>query len=121
WLAKNWGALRTTPADKLKEIARYKAVLTPQVMEKGDPAHGRALFTQTCAVCHTLFGRGGKIGPELPGAFEDIDYLLQNIIDPNAIIGKDYQQTVVQTKNGQTLMGIVGAEDPSSVSLKTLA
>jgi putative heme-binding domain-containing protein len=72
-------------------------------------------------MCHTLFGSGGKIGPELPGAFEDVDYLLQNIVDPNAIIGKDYQQTVVQTKNGQTVLGIVAAEDAGSVTLKSLA
>ncbi len=121
WLAKNWGAVRTTSAEKQKEIARYKAFLTPQVMAQGDPSHGRALYAQTCAVCHTLFGAGGKIGPELPGAFEDIDYLLQNILDPNAIIGKDYQQTVATTKGGQTVVGIVAAEDSSSVTLKSLA
>jgi putative heme-binding domain-containing protein len=121
WLAKNWGAVRTSSAEKQKEIARFKTFLTPAAIEKGDPSHGRALFTQTCAVCHTLFGFGGKIGPELPGAFEDVDYLLQNIIDPNAIIGKDYQQTVIQTKAGQTLIGIVAADDPSSVTLKSLA
>ena len=56
----------------------------------------------------------------MPGAFEDIDYLLQNIVDPNAIIGKDYQQTVVQMKKGETLIGIVGAQDSSSLTLKTL-
>lgn len=121
WLAKNWGAVRTSSAEKQKEIARFKTFLTPEAIAKGDPSHGRALFTQTCAVCHTLFGHGAKIGPELPGAFEDVDYLLQNIIDPNAIIGKDYQQTVIQTKTGQTLIGIVAAEDPSSVTLKSLA
>jgi putative heme-binding domain-containing protein len=121
WLGKNWGAMRSSPADKLQQIARLKAVLTPAFLSGGDPSHGRALFSQTCALCHTLFGAGAKIGPELPGAFEDIDYLLLNIIDPNAIIGKDYQQTVVQTKDGQTLVGIIGEQDASSVTLKSLA
>lgn len=121
WLAKNWGAMRSSPADKQAQIARLKSVLTPAFMAKGDASHGRALFTQTCALCHTLFGYGAKIGPELPGAFEDIDYLLLNIIDPNAIIGKDYQQTVVETKDGQTLVGIIGEQDASSVTLKSLA
>jgi putative heme-binding domain-containing protein len=121
WLGKNWGAMRSSPADKVQQIGRLKAVLTPKFMAGGDPSHGRALFSQTCALCHTLFGSGAKIGPELPGAFEDIDYLLLNIIDPNAIIGKDYQQTVVQTKDGQTLVGIIGEQDATSVTLKSLA
>ncbi len=121
WLAKNWGSVRTLAADKVKEIARLKAELTPAVLAKGDPSHGRALFSQTCAICHTIFGAGAKIGPELPGAFEDIDYLLQNIIDPNAIIGKDYQQNLVETKDGQTLAGIIGGEDANTLTLKTLA
>ena len=64
---------------------------------------------------------GAKIRPELPGAFEDVDYLLQNILDPNAIIGKDYQQTFVQTKDGQIVSGIIAADDASAVTLKTFA
>ncbi len=121
WLREHWGALRSSPADKQQQIARLKSVLTPGFMARGDASHGRALFTQTCALCHTLFGAGAKIGPELPGAFEDIDYLLLNIIDPNAIIGKDYQQTVIETKGGQTLVGIIAEQDASSVTLKSLA
>ena len=69
----------------------------------------------------TVFGEGAKIGPELPGAFEDVDYLLQNVLDPNAIIGKDYQQTFVQTKDGQIVSGIIAADDASAVTLKTFA
>ena len=68
-----------------------------------------------------MFGEGGKIGPELPGSFEDMDYLLQNILDPNAIIGKDYQQTFVTLKDGRLVAGVIAAEDPGSVTLKTLA
>ncbi len=120
WLAKNWGSVRTSNAEKQKEMARFKAFLTPAFMQKGDPCRGRAIFAQTCAICHTIFGTGAKIGPELPGAFQDIDYLLQNILDPNAIIGKDYQQTVVQTTTGQTVIGIVGGEDGGTLTLKSL-
>ena len=120
WLKEHWGAVRTSPADKLAEMAKLKAFLTPPVMAQADVNHGRAIFAQTCSICHTVFGTGAKIGPELPGAFEDIDYLLQNIVDPNAIIGKDYQQTVVQMKKGETVIGIVGAQDSSSLTLKTL-
>ncbi|MHA3774077.1 family 16 glycoside hydrolase [Verrucomicrobiota bacterium sgz303538] len=121
WLAKNWGAVRASSADKQKEIAHYKTFLTPANFESADPQRGRALFAQTCLACHTMFGTGGKIGPELTGAYNDVDYLLQNILDPNAIIGKDYQQTIVRTKDGQMLSGVVSAEDAASITLKTLA
>jgi putative heme-binding domain-containing protein len=121
WLSKNWGAVRETSADKQAMIAKYKEFLHPDLILRADASRGRALYAQTCAVCHTMFGTGGHIGPELTGGYEDIDYLLSNIIDPNAIIGKDYQQTFVKTKDGQTVAGIVTQDTDSAISLKTLA
>jgi putative heme-binding domain-containing protein len=121
WLAKNWGAMRASSEDKQKEIAKYKTFLTPESFASADPYRGRALYAQACQVCHSIHGAGGKIGPELTGAYKDIDYLLQNILDPNAVIGLDYQQTVVRMKDGQMLSGVVTNQDESSVTLKTLA
>ncbi len=120
WMAKNWGAVRTSSAEKQAQIAKLKQFLTTDLILKADAPRGRALFSQTCGVCHVMFGVGGKIGPELPGSFEDVDYLLQNIVDPNALIGKDYQQTFVSLKDGQTVSGIVAGDDPTTVTLKTL-
>ncbi|WP_165920155.1 family 16 glycoside hydrolase [Chthoniobacter flavus] len=121
WLTKNWGAVRTSPADKQAQIAHLKEFVTTGSVSRADVNRGRAIFTQTCAICHTLFGFGAKIGPELPGSFEDINYLLLNIVDPDAIIGKDYQQVLVHTKDGQTLSGIIASDDSSAVTLKSLA
>jgi putative heme-binding domain-containing protein len=120
WLAKNFGTISAPNEDKQKLIAKYKQFATTDLILRADASHGRALFAQTCAACHTLFGAGGKIGPELPGAFEDVDYLLNNILDPNAIIGKDYQQTFVKTKDGQTVAGIVAEDTERGIVLKTL-
>src|SRR5258708_18314093 len=111
WMAKNWGAVRTSPADKQAQIAKLKTFVTTDSILRADASRGRAIFTQTCAICHTLFGYGAKIGPELPGFFEDIDYLLLNIGDPDAIIRKDYQQVLVHTRDGQTVSGITAADD----------
>ena len=120
WLAKNFGAVSAPNEDKQKLIAKYREFVTADLVLRADAQHGRALFAQTCAVCHTLFGTGGKIGPELPGSFEDLEYLLTNILDPNAIIGKDYQQTFVKTKDGQIVAGIVAEDTDRAISLKTL-
>ncbi len=120
WLTKNWGAVNAPTADKQKEIGRYKEFLHPDLILRADVNHGRALFAQTCAACHTLFGIGGRIGPELPGSFDDLDYLLNNVLDPNAIIGKDYQQTFVKTKDGQTFAGIVAQDNDRALTLRVL-
>jgi cytochrome c553 len=61
---KLWGVARDTEADKLKEIARYKSMIT--VEPAGEASRGRAVFARTCFQCHTLFGEGGKVGPTLP-------------------------------------------------------
>ncbi len=120
WLAKNFGAVNAPNEDKQKLIAKYREFVTTDLVLRADAQHGRALFAQTCAACHTLFGTGGKIGPELPGSFEDLEYLFTNILDPNAIIGKDYQQTFVKTKDGQIVAGIVAEDNERVISLKTL-
>src|SRR4029079_9240538 len=74
------------------------------------------------AACHTLFGTGGSVGPELTGANRsDIDYLLQNIVDPNALIGKDYQSATIETKDGRVLVGMLRGDDANTISLRTLA
>ncbi len=121
WVEKNWGAVRTTTADKQKEIEQHKKFLGTDAILAADARKGREHFLQRCTACHTLHGEGQKIGPELPGSYKDLDYLLQNILDPNAVIGKDYQQTLVRTKDGQFLSGVITGDDESAVTLRTLA
>lgn len=120
WLARNWGAVSAPNEDKQKQIEKFKAFTSTEAILRADANHGRALFAQACAVCHTMFGTGGKLGPDLTGGYEDTDYLLSNILDPNALIGKDYQQTFVKTKDGRTVAGIVTLDTDSAISLKTL-
>ena len=39
------------------------------------------------SLSHTLFGTGGKVGPDITGANRaSLDYLLVNILDPTAVI-----------------------------------
>jgi cytochrome c len=68
WLATHWGAVRSTSADKQAQIAKFKEFLTTDLILQADASHGRAIYRQTCAVCHAMFGTGGKVGPSCPGA-----------------------------------------------------
>ena len=115
---KLWGVARETEADKLKEIARYKSMIT--IEPAGDATRGRAVFARTCFQCHTLFGEGGKVGPDITGSNRgDIDYILQNIVDPNAVIPNDYRTSNLETKDERVITGIVTKQDENAVTIVT--
>ena len=79
---------------------------------------GRALYTAACATCHEFHGGGQKVGPELIGSGRSsLDALLNNVIDPNQIIGNGYQNIVVTTKDGRTLSGRLTENTPVRVRL----
>lgn len=117
---KAWGSFRPTSADRAALIARYQQKLTPTVLAGADRVKGRAVFQRTCAACHTLFGEGGKIGPELTGAQRNnLDYLLTNMLDPSAVVAKDYQMTLLVMADGRVISGIVRSEDEQRLSMQT--
>src|SRR5436190_736273 len=117
WIEKEWGMVRPTPEARMKEIAEWKKFL---LANKGDARKGRAVFAKTCMQCHTLFDAGGKVGPELTGANrQDLDYLLSNILDPSAVVGKDYQATTVRTTSGRVVTGLLKSEDNNAITLAT--
>ena len=119
-LNKEWGVIRSTPEEKVKLIAQLKEKLTPQILKRADLASGRELFDKTCAACHTLFGSGGKIGPDITGSNRaDLDYILENLIDPSAIVGRDYQMTIVKAKDERIVTGIIAEENDTALVLQT--
>jgi len=119
-IAEVWGAARDSSADKVKSIARMKALLTSKPKTPPDVNLGRSVFAKTCSQCHTLFAVGGKVGPELTGSNRaDLDYVLSNVYDPSSLIGKDYLAHVVATADGRVLTGIVRAEDKDAITLVT--
>ncbi|MEY3895421.1 MAG: hypothetical protein RLZZ214_940, partial [Verrucomicrobiota bacterium] len=121
WIAKNFGSLNQSNAERQADIVSYRKFLGDESILSADVKNGQQIFLRTCSACHNLFGQGGHIGPELPGNFADTDYLLQNILDPNAIIGRDYQQTFITLEDGNFVAGVVTEEDERTLTLKTLA
>src|SRR5262249_43565976 len=85
---------------------------------EGNPAVGRALFRKHCANCHKLFEEGETIGPDLTHANrKDREYLLASIVDPSAVIRKEYLAYNVQTKDGRLLTGLLVEQSPAAVTL----
>jgi putative heme-binding domain-containing protein len=119
-IAQVWGQVRETPADKAKVIEQYRGIVRKGYVDSPDPIVGRAVYARTCGQCHVLFGSGGNVGPELTGSNRaDLDYILTNVLDPSALVGKDYQATILGTTDGRTLTGIVKSEDPNTLTLVT--
>jgi putative heme-binding domain-containing protein len=119
-LAKVWGTLRESAADKKEQIQKYKNLLTAEFMKSADPTAGRAVFSQTCGKCHSLYGAGGKIGPDLTGANRsNIDYVLQKVIDPNAAVPADYQMQLITLSDGRLVSGIIRERGPKAIVVQT--
>jgi putative heme-binding domain-containing protein len=119
-IKKVWGSVRETTEDRVRTIARYRALLTSNPARPSDPALGRAVFARTCQQCHALFGVGGNVGPDLTGSNRaDLDYVLSNVLDPSALIGRDYLAHSVATEDGRVLTGIIRAEDKDTITLVT--
>lgn len=120
-LGQVWGEIRESAADKRELMATLKASLTPEVLSKADKSAGRLAFNQVCATCHTLYGQGGQIGPDLTGSGRsNIDYLLENIIDPGAVVNADFRLNVVTLKDGRVLNGMIAARTDRTLTLKTM-
>ncbi len=121
-LTEVWGEMRESAADKRELIAKLKMQLTPQSLAKADVSKGRAAFNTVCGACHTLYGEGGKIGPDLTGSGRDnLDYLLENIVDPSAIVPADFRLTTLTLKDGRILTGMIAGKSERVLTLRTLA
>jgi len=115
-LVKHWGTIaEATPAEKR---ARMHGINVSLNLAKGDAAKGKPLFVKHCGVCHTLFNEGNKIGPDLTGAErKNREFLLSSMVDPNAVIRKEYFNYVVETKDGRVLTGLIVESSPQTFTL----
>jgi putative membrane-bound dehydrogenase-like protein len=116
-----WGEARESADDKRQLIAKLKASLTSDVLAKADKANGRAGFNLVCATCHILYGHGGQIGPDLTGSGRgNIDYLLENIVDPGAVVNADFRLHVLTMKDGRVINGMIAAKNDRTLTVKTM-
>ena len=115
-VSKHWGQLSSaTPGEKLAEVRRLNNDLNAG---PGNMASGKLLFTKHCAACHTLFGEGTKLGPDLTTANrKDRNYLLISLVDPDSVIRKEYVSLIVQTTDGRVLTGLPVGRDDSGITL----
>src|SRR5256885_13541793 len=118
-LAEVWGELRDSPTDKRELIAKWKARLTPVALANADKNQGRLAYNTACASCHTLYGEGGKVGPDLTGGGRNnLDYLLDNIVDPSAVVTSDFRISILDLKDVRVLNGIIAARTERTLTVR---
>ena len=114
-----WGPIDEIGADKKAAYQKYRKLLTPTALAKGNHKNGQKIYQKTCMACHKLHGKGGEIGPDITGANRaSLDYLLDNIIDPSGIIQDDYKMTVITTRDGRTYIGNIISQNKRQLTLR---
>lgn len=90
----------------------------------GDADAGRRVFysaTSSCAKCHTIDGRGGKIGPDLSLLARTMDRrkLAESILEPSREIALQWTPWSFLMEDGRTHSGAIVAELDDRIVLGT--
>ena len=98
-----------------------KDELATGVRETTD-AVGAQIYTEaTCAQCHQISGKGGKVGPALDAVFSrhknDRTAILREILEPSHFIDKQYQQHKILTIDNLTITGIIKSRTDKEIKL----
>jgi len=118
-LTAAWGQSGAISVAAAEEIAKYQALLTPAFLASADLPNGRALYSRSCWACHDLFGDGMAIGPGLTGSNRaNLHYILSNIVDPSAEVGREYLMTTLTLQDGRVLSGMVVVENEATITLQ---
>jgi putative heme-binding domain-containing protein len=118
----SWGKLKQTPVEKKGQIDSLEKTFSEAPLWAYSASAGREHFNKLCASCHRIGNEGTMLGPDLTGAGKHgVRYFLENIIDPDAVIGTDFQLTTIATKGEEVLAGLLVNETSSAVTLRTTA
>jgi putative heme-binding domain-containing protein len=78
-----------------------------------------------CAVCHAMGDirlPSSGIGPDMAGSWRNgLDYFLENIMDPNAVVGDNFQLHVLTKKDGSVVAGMIEQETDTGITMRTVA
>ena len=91
----------------------------------GNAQAGRRIFntnsTAQCVRCHAVGGQGGAVGPSLTGIGDVLtrEQILQALIEPSARLAPGFGMVSLTLKDGQTVSGVLNAENAHELVLKT--
>ncbi len=105
------------PPSREEVVKKFQAALSL----KGDATAGNIVFMSRCLACHVANGQGIEVGPNFTTVkTRGKDGLLTAIVEPHKEVASQYIAYTVNTKDGQTLSGIIAKDDASSMTLKMM-
>jgi len=120
-LAVSEAKLDPSPSSRLRTSDRPKTredwLAQLNRSRDADPAAGRRVFFHPngpgCFRCHTIDGRGGRIGPDLSRAVGTMNriQLIQSILEPSREISPQYVSWVFELQDGRVVTGMVVHEN----------
>jgi putative membrane-bound dehydrogenase-like protein len=121
---KNVPEAKTSPLFGIaaKEI-RAEDFAAAAVNENGNAKRGRQIFFDAkgsaCARCHRVGKEGGEVGPDLSGIGlkYNRNQLIENVLYPSKQILDGYEVTIIETKAGLTINGILRSESGEELAL----
>jgi putative heme-binding domain-containing protein len=117
-LGQLWGNVRNTSSDQIRRIESLRRLLSTDTLAQADLDRGEKLFQKHCATCHKFFGQGGSVGPDITGAQRtNVQYMLENMIDPSASVAKEFRMQMIQTDDGRVLTGLIESESEKSITI----
>jgi len=120
-LDARWGRVNESPAALKARMAQIENRYAEAPHWAIDTKRGAEVFAKNCATCHMLDGQGGTLGQNLTGSGRNgVRYFIENVVDPNSVIGPQYQMSVVTTDDGTAINGIVTEETPAALVIRTL-
>jgi cytochrome c oxidase cbb3-type subunit 3 len=99
---------------------------------RGSAAHGKQLFygDANCSLCHTVAGKGGRVGPELTavGGSRTREAIIDSVRNPSRRLAwgltestkefpQEYETVTVVTSDGKEIKGVALNEDNFSVQM----
>jgi putative heme-binding domain-containing protein len=107
--------LGPAPAGRQEVVKAFQSAL----QLNGDAQRGKGVYEQRCISCHRLAGEGFAVGPDLTtvraGGKEK---MLVNILDPNREVAPNFLTYVVETKEGDSITGIIINETGGSLTVR---
>ena len=105
------------PPSREEVTAKFKPAITAQ----GDAKKGQMQYMARCMACHRAGTQGLQVGPDfITVKTKGRDALLTAILEPHKEIASQFIAYTVNTRDDQTLTGIITNDTASSMSLKMM-
>ncbi|MFN0074900.1 MAG: PVC-type heme-binding CxxCH protein [Prosthecobacter sp.] len=105
------------PPSREEMTAKFK----PAIAAKGDAKKGQVQYMTRCVACHKAGTLGMAVGPDLITVkTKGREALLTAILEPHKEVASQFIAYTVNTKDGQTLAGIITNDTASSMTIRMM-